>query len=480
MILKEFNPGIVKLHGGDDPLGMLGYVLRDAAPRPDAVRMSCRVTISTSTPDRSGDTVVQRGWLLDEHQRNPVVLLAHQRNIPIGSAEDPLGGYTVKVFSDARTEAETFFDQHSEVGEQSFRLVETKVLRGASVGFLPVAGMVEKSAQGGTIYKAAKLVEYSHLAVPDNPECLVEAVYKGFGGKPLCTPLLDLLKPLVPERKPVVTSGFSPAPVVDQNAPRVLQLRTKMYPDTTDDPMIAPPPEATPEPMEEPEAPGSDMKPFAQLVHSIHELIMQGLQMLDDGVAGTEHKPAGKMADKVKSAFGKALETIQSAYEGYQAEHDDQPDLPATDIPDEAPADEAAANEGTPAESDEAGGTVAETDEEKKEDKALAGWRRKSVEQFRSYWQGLKAKAISADAVKVKAAIEFFDELAGNKAAGSALRSAARFQAKELRTALKAKPAAAPESKPAADDSAELLAMFSGLQQTLNQQVGRLERVAAN
>lgn len=200
---------VYKLGPDGDPLGGLGLMLRDAHPTINAGKMSCRVRISRETPDRSRDIVRAKGAVLDNHQKNPVVCVAHNRNVICGLAEDRLGAYTVKAAPDGLGwDAETFFSQNTDVGEQTFRLVESKVFRGASIGFLPVAGKVTKSHFGGADYQQWELIEYSHLPIPDNPDCLVLAVEKGFGGKPLVPELMDILRPLVPERPVVVQGGW--------------------------------------------------------------------------------------------------------------------------------------------------------------------------------------------------------------------------------------------------------------------------------
>lgn len=209
MILKDLRVGrVIKLHEGDDPGGLLGLALSDALPHTNAGKMSCRVVVSTGNVDRSNDVVVTKGIDLADHRRLPVVLLNHNRDYPVGYAEDPMGHYTVRLDGDNRLVAETYFSKSTKIGEQAFRLVETGVLRGASIGFLPVPGSVEKSHAGGRLFKAARLCEYSHLVLPDNPEAVVLAVEKGFDRKPLCPELLNILSPLVPERAPVVPSGW--------------------------------------------------------------------------------------------------------------------------------------------------------------------------------------------------------------------------------------------------------------------------------
>lgn len=209
MIIREVPPGIVyKLHEGNDPNGMMGAMLREASPHINRGRMSAKVTISRQTPDRSRDTVVSKGGRFQNHRKIPIACVAHNRNYVAGMAENRLGEYTVKLKGIDAIEAETFFDQGSELGVQSFRLVEDKVLRGASIGFIPI-GVVTKSHAGGNHYEEWELIEYSHLPIPDHPDCIVEAVYKNYSGKALCDPLMNLLKPMVPERPPVVTSGFA-------------------------------------------------------------------------------------------------------------------------------------------------------------------------------------------------------------------------------------------------------------------------------
>lgn len=238
MIWKDFTGGVVKLHEGTDPAGLMGYVLRDASPHTNGGKMSCRVVISTESVDRSRDVVVTKGLDLSDHAKLPIVLIGHNRDLPIGYAEDQLGGYTVKMDGPSRLVGETFFSQSTEIGEQAFRLVENKVLRGASIGFTPI--VVKKSAAGGKLYEEGKLIEYSHIPIPDNPDCLVSAVEKGFGGKALHPALLALLTPLVPTRPASVVSGW------DGGKP---QLKTKAMnqPDPEDEfqPPATPPTDGT-------------------------------------------------------------------------------------------------------------------------------------------------------------------------------------------------------------------------------------------
>lgn len=213
------EPGTVyKLSGTESPGTLLGLMLKNAAPSINRGKMSCRVRISRESPDRSRDVVRAKGAMLDNHRKNPVVCIAHNRTVVCGQAEDRMDNYTVKMAPNGELgwDAETFFDQHSEIGEQSFRLVETKAFRGASIGFFPIEGYVGDSGYGGSEYRRWELVEYSHLPIPDHPDCLVEAVNKGFGGKPLCQPLMEILKGLIPESPVIVTSGYEAVEPVEK------------------------------------------------------------------------------------------------------------------------------------------------------------------------------------------------------------------------------------------------------------------------
>jgi hypothetical protein len=243
MILKDFQGGrrILKLHGGDDPVGMLGWILADVQPVADAGKMTATVTISKAVPDRSGDIVDTPGIDLTDHRRNPVVLFCHKRDLLIGMAEDrDTGAYTVRQAGPDTLVGKTFFNQGSKLAHQVFDGTYRKMLRGISIGFYPVLGAVEKSHHGGTRYKQSKLVEYSHLILPDHQECLVEMVEKGLNGEPLCDPLMNYFRPMMPAKNATVVGGWE----------------TKAMPGfTDDDPTAAPADEfAPPDPNADPTA----------------------------------------------------------------------------------------------------------------------------------------------------------------------------------------------------------------------------------
>lgn len=324
MVLKEFAPGrIIKLHGGYDPEGMLGLVLPDAVISPDPGRMVAKVIVSTSSPDRSGDVVEPMGYDLVDHKANPVVLFCHKQDLPIGFAEDrDTGAYTAKSAGD-RVIAETFFNQRTKLGHQVFDGVYRKMFRGVSPGFKPINGHIGKTAFGGVHYRRVKLIEYSHLLIPDNQEALVEAVYKGLNNEPLCDPLMQLLKPLCPDRNAAVTGGWESKPMADV---------TKAYPDDTlqgaaaADPMA--PPAGGTDPSADPAIADQDSaaSPDAQHEEAIHDGTEQHIAALWNKYRGQGLSVADTL-DKMKVAL--------EANEKLVGRGDDDDQLPDLDEDDE-------------------------------------------------------------------------------------------------------------------------------------------------
>ena len=204
MILKELSPGIVKL----GTTGLLARVLKNATGRTNAGKMSVELVISTEDEDRSGDIVVTKGIDLGDHRKNPIGLFNHDKDAPVGRFCDPLGSYTVKARGGRELVGELFFNQRCEFAHDVFRRVEDKTFSAASIGFLPVADKVEKRLARGTLYKGCRMVEASVLPLGDNPNAIVEAVHKQYGGKAASPEFIQYLTPYIPERAPVVTGGW--------------------------------------------------------------------------------------------------------------------------------------------------------------------------------------------------------------------------------------------------------------------------------
>lgn len=138
----------------------------------DPGRMLIRSVITTNDPDRVGDVVVPLGLKnAEDYLLNPVVLWAHdrQRVPPIGTCE------WLDV-QPRRVVAETRFAQDVRFAEDVFRLYEQGVLRGWSIGFLPLR--LTPLSKGHRIDQW-DLLEYSAVPIPENPGALTLALQKG-------------------------------------------------------------------------------------------------------------------------------------------------------------------------------------------------------------------------------------------------------------------------------------------------------------
>ncbi|HZT82962.1 MAG TPA: HK97 family phage prohead protease [Gemmataceae bacterium] len=171
---------------GVQPLG--GGAFARVSPRTarlsaDPGTMRLTAVITTADRDRAGDVIVPRGLRnLAEYLKNPVVLWAHNRFTlpPVGVCE------RLDVQPD-RIVAETRFAQGLPFAEDLFRLYEQGVLRGWSIGFVPVRATYLPAPGGGTEPPARRglrveewdLLEYSAVPIPENPGALTVAIQKG-------------------------------------------------------------------------------------------------------------------------------------------------------------------------------------------------------------------------------------------------------------------------------------------------------------
>ncbi|MDQ7850945.1 MAG: HK97 family phage prohead protease [Armatimonadota bacterium] len=141
-------------------------------------------TITTRTPDRFGDVVEPSGIRWEAYMRNPVVLWAHNSDLPpIGRtvALEPLGDALVATVEFAQTP----------FAQEVRQLVDAGFLRAASIGFLPLRW--EPMPGGGRRFLEAELVEWSVVPVPANPEALVQ---QAEAAGVVCRALREALSPL--------------------------------------------------------------------------------------------------------------------------------------------------------------------------------------------------------------------------------------------------------------------------------------------
>jgi hypothetical protein len=142
----------------------------------DGARLAIRSVITTIEPDRAGDVVVPTGLKnRDEYLMNPVVLWAHDRfRVP------PIGSCQWLDVQPRRIVAETRFAEGVPFAEEVFSLYEQGVLRGWSIGFVPLKGDRRPSAKGTSLYvREWDLLEYSAVPIPENPGAVTVALEKG-------------------------------------------------------------------------------------------------------------------------------------------------------------------------------------------------------------------------------------------------------------------------------------------------------------
>lgn len=128
---------------------------------------------STDTVDRTGDVIEQTGWSLSSFKKNPIALWAHDHRTPIGVWEDIKveAGRLVARLKIAAPGTSPFIDTLR-------KLVEQRILRAVSVGFLPSKSEPIKDDAGRTTgyrYIKQELYEISLVSIPANQEALAVA-----------------------------------------------------------------------------------------------------------------------------------------------------------------------------------------------------------------------------------------------------------------------------------------------------------------
>ena len=133
--------------------------------------------ISDGGVDRDGDTIAIKGWDLKAFRKNPVVLFAHNSYAPpIGKASN------IKIEDDKLVARAEFLNpdfadhEHVRFADMIFRMLEQKILRATSVGFLPTKfNFVDDDAERamGIDFLKQELLEFSIVPVPANPRALL-------------------------------------------------------------------------------------------------------------------------------------------------------------------------------------------------------------------------------------------------------------------------------------------------------------------
>jgi hypothetical protein len=185
--------------------------------------------ITTEAPDRMGDVVIARGMNDSQYQANPIVTLGHIYSLPpigrslwrkrVKDGSPPNGVVGIK--------AKTLYPQRPDnwpVGEswppdQVFALVQSGLLVGKSIGFLPLkvhvpdSDEVKKnnwSERVGLVIDEWLLLEYACVSLPANQDALVESVSKGAVNlSPEIAAALGAPQPAAPSHRPVAFTPLS-------------------------------------------------------------------------------------------------------------------------------------------------------------------------------------------------------------------------------------------------------------------------------
>lgn len=165
-------------------------LIRKSATSPDAEVQPAQRTdtsfVTTRAIDRDNEIVDPAGIELEEYRRNPIVLWGHDEDRPCGKClwikPDTSGhGLVAKTYYPVRPAQY----QGDWLPDFVFSMVQADVLRGRSIGFLPLEWRdpndveLAEVPQLKNVITRSLLVEYSIVSIPSNPHALLSAVGKG-------------------------------------------------------------------------------------------------------------------------------------------------------------------------------------------------------------------------------------------------------------------------------------------------------------
>lgn len=161
---------------------------------------------STRDVDRQMDIVEPRGLLLDNYQKNNVLLWAHDYTSPhavIGRAEQvEVTDHEVRILPVWREPASESDPMHI-----IRSLIDAGLLRALSVGFRPIEAT--DNAYGGRTFTRAELLEISLVPIPAQQSALREQLaytVKSLGGGAV----VDIAEPVVMPESELVSQGQTP------------------------------------------------------------------------------------------------------------------------------------------------------------------------------------------------------------------------------------------------------------------------------
>lgn len=146
------------------------YIMKRTEPT-SSKKEKVSFVASSATPDRYGDIIDQKGWILASYKKNPVVLLNHDSN------QLPIGKGNVYMRNDQLT-IDVEFDSEDPRAKEVERKAKKGFMNAVSVGFRPLESKSRSElptdhkyyGQRGMYYSKAELLEVSIVTIPANGE----------------------------------------------------------------------------------------------------------------------------------------------------------------------------------------------------------------------------------------------------------------------------------------------------------------------
>lgn len=139
----------------------------------DAETRAVEILASDASEDRYGDIIDAKGWILDQYEKNPVVLIDHRYTV------DSIVGTAQVAATDAGLRASISLDDPAinYTAASVSRKLQSGSLRAVSVGFLPREYEWIRDAKGnptgGIKFTKSELLEISFVPVPANPNAVL-------------------------------------------------------------------------------------------------------------------------------------------------------------------------------------------------------------------------------------------------------------------------------------------------------------------
>jgi HK97 family phage prohead protease len=146
------------------------YIMKRTEPT-SSKKEKVSFVASSATPDRYGDIIDVKGWVLDNYKRNNVILLNHDSN------QLPIARGHVYVRND-KLIVDVEFDKEDQRAAEVERKVKAGFMNAVSVGFRPLESKSRSElptdnkyyGQRGMYYSKAELLEVSIVTIPANGE----------------------------------------------------------------------------------------------------------------------------------------------------------------------------------------------------------------------------------------------------------------------------------------------------------------------